>query len=379
VSGPPPGRLRVLVVGAGIAGLAAARTLTAAGVAVEVIDRAPGPDPNGAGLYLPANAGRALRALGRYDAVAARSATVSRQRYCDRSGRVLTEIDLTRLWGDVGACLAVHWRDVHGALLDGVPVTWGLAVTGLTVAEDIDDRYTAGVALSDGSTREVDLVLGADGVHSTVRRLAFPGVEARPVGQRGWRFLVPCPDGVTAWTAQVGRDSVWLTLPVGGGRAYCYADRSTATAPRGTVTVDTLRELFGAYGEPARTVLATLDPGTAIHAADIREVAMPRWRSGPVLLVGDAAHATSPNMAEGAAMALEDALVLAETLTQAGKLDAALSAYEERRRRRTGWVLAMTHRRDRLRSLPNGLRNTALRLVGGRLLAAHYAPLLAAP
>ncbi len=366
--------LRILLVGAGIAGLAAARTLTRAGYAVEVLDRAPAPDPAGAGLYLPANAGRALRALGRYDAVAARSATISRQRFCDEAGRLLTEIDLTGLWQGVGECLAVPWRDAHGALLDGVPVTWGLAVTALDIDGDV-----ATVSLSDGSRREVDLVLGADGVHSTVRRLAFPGAGARPVGQRGWRFLVPCPDGVTAWTAQLGRGAVWLTLPVGGGRAYCYADRSAATAPRGQVTVDTLRELFGRYGEPARTILAALDPGTAIHAADIEEVALPSWRSGPVLLIGDAAHATSPNMAEGAAMALEDALVLVESLADAGKLDEALAAYEDRRRRRTDWVLAMTHRRDRLRSVPSGLRNTAMRLVGRQLLAANYSPLRAEP
>lgn len=97
------------------------------------------------------------------------------------------------------------------------------------------------------------------------------------------------------------------------------------------------------------------------------------WGRGPVAI--DAAHATSPNMAEGAGMAVEDGLVLAESLTAAGTIAEALAAYERRRRPRTDWVLAQTHRRDGTRRLPPALRNLALSRFGRQMFLAHHGPL----
>jgi FAD-dependent urate hydroxylase len=98
--------------------------------------------------------------------------------------------------------------------------------------------------------------------------------------------------------------------------------------------------------------------------------------SGRVVLIGDAAHATSPNMAQGAALALEDALVLADCLHGGQRIPDALSAFEARRRPRTEWVLAQTHRRDRTRYLPTMLRNVVLRTFGRRIFRSNYRPLL---
>jgi 2-polyprenyl-6-methoxyphenol hydroxylase-like FAD-dependent oxidoreductase len=132
--------------------------------------------------------------------------------------------------------------------------------------------------------------------------------------------------------------------------------------------------LFADYVEPVPTLLAA--SGAAhVHGAPVEEVTLRRWSRGTVLLIGDAAHATSPNMAEGAAMALEDAIVLADTLAGERTITEALRAYDERRRVRTGWVLAQTHRRDRSRGLPPVIRNAVLRRTGRRLFAAGYAPL----
>ena len=99
------------------------------------------------------------------------------------------------------------------------------------------------------------------------------------------------------------------------------------------------------------------------------------WARDTVLLIGDAAHATSPNMAQGAGMALEDAIVLAETLGSATSLTEALTTFERRRRPRTDWVREQTHRRDRARGLPPTLRNLLLRRFGARIQRANYRPL----
>jgi len=98
-----------------------------------------------------------------------------------------------------------------------------------------------------------------------------------------------------------------------------------------------------------------------------------------VVLVGDAAHATAPNMAQGAAMAIEDALVLAEELAAHGSVEPALGAFTARRRPRTDWVRARAHRRDRTRGLPAPARNAVLRRAGERIYRADYRPLLEAP
>lgn len=252
-------------------------------------------------------------------------------------------------------------------------VTWGASVTAVDAG---DDGVT--VSLSDGTSRRVDLVLGADGVHSTLRRLLF-GAEAFPVGQLGWRFLAPCPTETTAWTIQLGKGTTWLTIPIGSGRAYCYADQSAEIAPDQPGGVEMMRAVFADFGEPARSILSSLANETVVHTGMIEEVHLPQWHLGRVLLLGDAAHATSPNMAEGAAMALEDALVLAEVLTSSPTLDLALGEFERRRRVRTDWVRAQTHRRDHLRQLPGWVRALAIRTVGQRVARANYAPLLTSP
>ena len=126
-------------------------------------------------------------------------------------------------------------------------------------------------------------------------------------------------------------------------------------------------------------ILDTLGPDGAVHVAPIEEVTLDGWSRGSVLLIGDAAHATSPNMAEGAAMALEDGLVLAECLASGGDVAQALARFQARRRPRTQWVLAQTHRRDRTRNLPPALRNLVLRRWGRNIFHANYRPLLDLP
>jgi FAD-dependent urate hydroxylase len=128
------------------------------------------------------------------------------------------------------------------------------------------------------------------------------------------------------------------------------------------------------FAEPVPSLIESI-PDQGLHRSTIEEVALDAWVRGRVMLVGDAAHATSPNMAEGAGMALEDALVLADCLKRHEAVPAALSDFEARRRPRTDWVRAQTHRRDRTRYLPSPVRNLALRAFGRRILRSNYRPL----
>jgi 2-polyprenyl-6-methoxyphenol hydroxylase-like FAD-dependent oxidoreductase len=369
-------KLRILIVGAGVAGLALGRALRQHGCFADIIERNAVWSDAGAGMYLPGNALRALRALKLDAEVEKRGARIGTQRFCDHTGRLLSEINLGSVWNETGPCVAVHRADLHAALREGedaIPIRMGITLISLDQAEGSVLAH-----FSDGGQESYDVVVGADGIGSAVRRLAFDDVGPRALNQWGWRFVTPCPPQTTTWSVMMGRQSACLTMPIGGGRAYCYVDMMGSEPPTSpAISTDRLQEVLSGFGGPAIAIREAIEGGITIHAASIEEVVLDGWCRGRALLIGDAAHAMSPNMAQGATMAIEDALVFAECLSELPSIGTALSAYEARRRPRLAWVRAMTHRRDRIRQLHPTLRNTLLRLFGDRVYRSHYRPLLA--
>ncbi|MFD0817872.1 FAD-dependent monooxygenase [Micromonospora zhanjiangensis] len=365
----PAGRLRILVVGAGIAGLAVTRALRLAGFRPEVTERLPAARVCGpTGIYLPGNAARALREIGLDGPVRPFGQVIGRQRFLDSAGRQLCEVDLARLWSGVGECRALPRPDLHRVLLSGAggEVRYGTEVHRLDLA---DGAVT--VTFGAGDQAEFDLVVGADGRRSSVRFLAALGGPPRPVGQVVYRSVVNGGPRVTDWTSLLGQRAGFIMMPMGAGRLYCYADEAATTAPADPVA--RLRELFGDYGGPVPEALDALD---RVQVAVADEVELGRWSRGRVVLVGDAAHATAPTLSEGAAMAIEDAVVLAAALRATDTVGEALTAYESRRRPRTKWVLDRTRDRDRTRDVPPALRDPLLRGRGGRIFQEHYRLLL---
>jgi 2-polyprenyl-6-methoxyphenol hydroxylase-like FAD-dependent oxidoreductase len=373
-----PALSRILIVGGGIAGLALGRALRQQGFVPEIIERAASWPTGGTGLYLPGNGVRALGALGLADMVQARAICMSHQRILDHTGRPLAEIELGKLWNRVGRCVGIGRGELHRILLEGatgVPIRLGTTVTTLS-QQDVE----VDVAFADGSTGTYDLVVGADGIHSSIRQLAFGGIRPRHLGQVSWRFLVDHSGAIETWTAMLGQRRAFLAMPVGPNRLYCYADLAALATedPTGRDLVRFLA-LFEDFAEPVRSILSELESFDSIHFSPIEEIIVDTWVQGRVVLIGDAAHATSPNMAEGASMALEDALVLTQMLATHGSPAEALSAFRERRCARIRWVRQRTHRRDRIRTLPAPLRNLALRLAGTALYRRDYRPLFEEP
>jgi 2-polyprenyl-6-methoxyphenol hydroxylase-like FAD-dependent oxidoreductase len=363
---------RVLVVGGGIAGLATARALLQRGIECDVIERAAAWTHPGAGMYLPGNSVRALDALGLRTKVVDRAHEITRQRFLDEHGRLLLDVDLPGFWGTTGPCAALGRRELHELLCEDVAMR--LATTVVALGEE-DGRVHA--VFDDGESGDYGLLVGADGVRSWVRSNLCGGGEPHFLRQASWRLLVDGFPELAAWTLWLGRGRAFLAIPLGDGRVYCYADVDT---PKATDPTEgdpaSLVELFGEFAEPVPAILAAgLAQRGVPYFSPIEEVVHEPWVHGRIVLVGDAAHAMSPNMAEGAGMALEDALVLAETIAS----DLPLESFETRRRPRVMFVQAQTRRRDHTRRLPTGVRNATLRLAGQRIFRANYTTLRAEP
>jgi 2-polyprenyl-6-methoxyphenol hydroxylase-like FAD-dependent oxidoreductase len=369
---------QILIVGAGIAGLALARALHARGFRAEIAERETAWPTGGAGLYLPGNGVRAIAALGLGDALMARAVRLPQQRILDRRGHRLAEVDLERVWRDVAPCVGIRRADLHQILLEGaagVPIHFATTVSAVTqTADNVVVRFSGGL------TRPYDVLVGADGIRSSIRGIVFGDISPRGVGQTSWRFVVPDSCGVTTWTVMLGGRRTFLMMPVGGGGLYCYADLlGERSADDGESIRDRLRTLFQDFADPVPRVLAQLDRIESIHAAAIEELESYRPAEARVVLIGDAAHAMSPNMAQGASMAVEDALTLTDELSRDHSPVGALASFAKRRHGRVTWVRERTHKRDRIRALPAVVRTLALRGFGGAIYKADYRPLFDEP
>ncbi|MEV4639294.1 FAD-dependent monooxygenase [Actinoplanes sp. NPDC049548] len=364
--------LRILVVGAGISGLAAARGLRIAGFRPDVVEELPATMLPGAGIYLPGNASRAMRLLGLDAPLRPLGDLIFRQVFQDSAGHELFELDVAALWAGVGESRALSRADLQQVLLTGVggEVRYDTAVRDLALIDG-----AAKVEFGDGRVAEYDLVIGADGRRSMIRDKADLGGPAVPTGQIVYRSVVAGGPALSDWTALLGDRAQFVAMPMGGRRLYVYADETAgADAPNPADPLARLRELFGGFGG---CVPAILDAVEKVQVARTDEVAIDSWTAGPVLLVGDAAHATAPSLAQGAAMALEDAVVLGEVLKAAGgDVRAALRAYERRRRERCDQVRERTRERDRTRDVPPAERDPMLRRRGQRIFTDHYRTLV---
>jgi FAD-dependent urate hydroxylase len=355
---------RILVVGAGIAGLATAVALQRRGFMPEIVEARAAPSAEGAAITLHGNGVRALRALGVGPALDAAGAVVPRWACHDRHGALLCRTDLTALWDGVAPCIGITRNLLTGILLSAaeVPLRFGCRVTGLRQ----DDRRVH-VAFGDGSCGDYDLVVGADGIGSTVRRLAVSDVVPSHTPTLGWRCVVAGrPAGVDHLVLLLGERCFVGLVPVGGGHTYGFAGANAADAP--------LRDRLAEFGGPVPDFLARLG-GTTPHIAPLCSVTLDRWHDRRVVLVGDAAHAAHPHMGQGGSLAVEDALVLADELAHADTLASALDAHARRRRPRVEWVQEQSRRAAAAWALPTAERDATLRAHGDRLLQERYRPL----
>lgn len=324
----------VIIAGAGIGGLALAHGLLADGHRVRVLEQAPAPRTGGAGVTIFSNGAAALAGLGvPLDGL---GAIIDDLDIRSADGRRVLRFDLRVMRRHTGFPVVTLPRDRLiarlSAELPGDVILFGHGVTAVTV----DDTVT--VTDAAGRRHAADVVVGADGHRSAVRRSVLDPTPATENGWVTWQGLTPVLPAVTSGLFIVGDAGACGLMPAGDGLLQWWFDMPDPGG-FGAGAADLLRERFAGYADPVPALLATVtdaDLGCFPHA--LHRVP-DRWGVGPTTLVGDAAHVFPPSQAQGANQALEDAWLLRRALRTPGP--AALRRYEVLRSRRVRRVSAM--------------------------------------
>ena len=336
---------RVLVIGGGVGGLTAAATLARRGVEVVLIERRAAFAVPGVGLGQPANALRVYDSLGVLEEILETGFSYDRMHIFDPSRQLIVEHKF--LLGDdtIPAFCALSRLELHRILLGAAERAGAQVRLGVTVSEIMEDKDRVTVRFSTGQSDSFDLLAGFDGIRSATRlHLVGTAFVPRPSGYGAWRVQVPRPDYVRGMEFLQGIGSKTGAMPLNNHLMYLFhirpeaADASFAQQDY----ADLFRDRLAQYGSYVADVSASLNESSDIVYSPIEQVLLPwPWFRGRVVIGGDAAHTFAPHLTQGAAMAAEDAYVLArEVLEDGSSIEARLMRYSKKRYARCAFVFA---------------------------------------
>ncbi len=331
--------LEILVIGGGIGGLTAAIALRADGHRVTVIERDPEGSVYGVGIIQQGNVLRAMQQLGLLDAYLSSSVGFDFVAVHAPDGTQVAKVPSPRLVEGCPANVGIGRPALHKVLGDRAIEAGADVRLGVTAEALEDDGTGVSVRFSDGGAGRFDLVIGADGVHSQTRQQVLPASpEPEFTGQSVWRYNLPRPaelDSLHVYNGPIGAGLVpmsetlmymYLTTPEPGNPRYPQAGLAAAMRAKVPAPLAALAELI------------TDDAGVVYRPLEALLVEGP-WHAGRIVLLGDAVHATTPHLGQGAGMAVEDAIVLAEEIARQDTPEAAFSAYRERRFERCRYIV----------------------------------------
>ena len=351
--------LKILIVGGGFSGMSAAIQLRKAGASVDLVEIDPGWRSYGAGISVLGPTLRALRTLGILSEFLKRGAGTDGVDIFSSSGHPIGTLPTPRLAGPDVPGQGAIMRPALAAILAeatkaaGTAVRLGASFSGLESAAD-----GVRVQLTDGSEADYDLVIGADGLGSKTRATVFPNAPApRYIGQCVWRAVMPRPPEIVRTRFWMG-DKVKVGVnPVSPCEMYMFVteDRPTNERLDPSRFVDMLKALLVPFSDPVvKAIRDSLSEGSRIVYRPLESLLLPRpWSAGRVVFIGDAVHATTPHLASGACIGIEDAIVLSEEIDRSADIAVALKAFEDRRWERCRMVVE------------NSLRLAEIEITGG--------------
>lgn len=336
---------RILIIGGGFSGMSAAIQLRRQGHDVDLVEIDPGWRSYGAGISLGGATLRAFRTLGILDAFTAHGSATDGVDLCAPHGPKVAVLPTPRIAGaDVPGGGAIMRPVLARILADATRASGANVTLGCSFTSIDQDAEGVEVGFSDGRRQRYDLVIGADGLYSKVREAVFPlAPQPQYTGQAVWRAVLPRPPEIETATMWMGPRIKPGVNPVSRTEMYLFV-----TEPRPTNEhVDPatfaahLRGLLADFPAPTlQAIREQIGPDSQIVFRPLEALLMPRpWFSGRVVLIGDTVHATTPHLASGACIGIEDALVLAEELGRTDTLDDALAAFEARRWERCRMVV----------------------------------------
>lgn len=366
---------RAILIGGGIGGLTAAVALRKAGVQVTVYEQAEKLARIGAGLTLWNNATYVYKYLGLEEQIESAGVILRFSEIREQDGKRIARNETEKFQEKMGTpALGIHRADLQDILQAALPSD-GICLRKKLIRIE-QDSHQVNAFFEDGSRDESELLIGADGIHSAVREQLFPGVSLRYAGYTAWRGIAPVSEGasevaLTPGTACEfwGQGARFGMLWVNPREVYWFATRNTKAGL--VYEPDTQKALllkwFGHWQAPIEELIA-LTPVDQILHNDILDIPPFRsWKQGRVVLLGDAAHATTPNMGQGACQAIESGIVLAEQIQNTTDLEEALTRYESIRFPRTKWINQTSWQIGQVGQIQNqilsGLRNNGLRML----------------
>ncbi|VXC24479.1 2-polyprenyl-6-methoxyphenol hydroxylase [Arthrobacter sp. 9AX] len=339
---------KVLIVGAGIGGLAAAAALGQRGVEVDVVEIRETATVLGVGINQPGNSLRALRELGVLDEVLAAGFTFDGNDYRDADDERIVLVPSSLGQDDVPANCGLTRKDLHAILLKAAESAGATIQYGAEVADFSEDADGVDATFSNGENGRYDLVVAFDGIRSPMRRRVL-GQELVPsyTGSAVWRKQVPRPASVTRTMLWQGEGVKGGVIPLSETHMYMLlvtVEPSDVRHPEQDLAPLLKQRLSGFKGllGDIRDSLDE-DPDGIVYSPLVEmNVPLP-WHRGRVIVLGDAVHAAVPHLTQGAAMAVEDAVVLADELQRDRPLEESLQVIEQLRHPRTELVFQASH------------------------------------
>jgi 2-polyprenyl-6-methoxyphenol hydroxylase-like FAD-dependent oxidoreductase len=328
---------RILIIGGGFSGMSAAIEFTKLGAEVDLVEIDPGWRNYGAGISLGGATLRAFRQLGILEAFLEHGAAHDGVSIRLPNGVQVAELPTPRIAGpDVPGNGAIMRPVLARLLADATRAAGANVVLGCSFASIHQDADGVDVVFTDGRRARYDLVIGADGLKSKLREALFPGApKPRYTGQVCWRAVVPRPPEIRSTVMWMGPQLKPGVNPVSKTEMYLFLlePRPKNEHVDESTFVDQVRALLSDFPAPElQAIRAGLGPTSQVVYRPLEGLLMPRpWFKGRVVLIGDTVHATTPHLASGACIGIEDALVLAEEVGRHASVEAALAAFEQRR------------------------------------------------
>ncbi|HSI16194.1 MAG TPA: FAD-dependent oxidoreductase [Sphingomonas sp.] len=334
--------LNILVVGGGIGGLTSAIALRRAGHSVAIVEKDPDWSVYGVGIIQQANVIRAMADLGLIDDYLGAGFGFDQVEIYIPSGQRVATIPSPSLTAGYPANVGIGRRALHQVLGDRALAAGATIRLGVTVSALDDDGSGVDIGFSDGTHGRYDIVIGADGLYSQMRDHVAPDAPAPAfVGQGVWRYNFPRPADVTALCAYDGAIGVGL-VPLSDSLMYMYVttpEPENRRYPRTGLAAEMRAKLAGQPPRIAALAAQISDDDAVVYKPLEWMMLEGPWHRGRVVLMGDAVHATTPHLGQGAGMAIEDSIVLAEELARHPDPEAAFAAFRARRIDRCRYIV----------------------------------------